>query len=445
MCDTVVATGGVTADGVTLFGKNSDREPNEAQHLPRVPAARHAPGSSVRCTYIEIPQAEETYEVLLSKPFWMWGAEMGVNEHGVAIGNEAVFTKEPVEKGPALTGMDLLRLALERARTARAALDVITGLLAEYGQGGNCGFTHEFYYHNSFIIADPAEAWVLETAGRHWAAQRAEGVRTISNGLSIGADFDLASDELVSHAVERGWCRGRDDFDFARCYSDFLYTTLGASKARRLCTLASLNMHRGHIAARSVIAALRSHAPHDGPARGITGNQVCMHAGLGPVRASQTVGSLVCHLSPDGPTAYVTATAAPCTSVFKPVWLGADLPDTGPEPGGTYDAAALWWRHEALHRATLEDYAARIALYREERDALERRFLEGALAHRGDSPAARAAYAAACFAEADAAEAGWLAAVQGAGESSDQGWLNAAAWRRFNRAAALPPLQGGSA
>ncbi len=112
MCDTVVALGSATADGVMLFGKNSDREPNEAQQLLRVPAASHAPGSVVKCTYVEIPQVEQTFEVLLSKPFWMWGAEMGSNEHGVAIGNEAVFTKVPYEKGPALLVMDLLRLEL---------------------------------------------------------------------------------------------------------------------------------------------------------------------------------------------------------------------------------------------------------------------------------------------------------------------------------------------
>ena len=167
MCDTIIALGNVTADGVTLFGKNSDREPNEAHHVVRIPAARHTPGEKVKCTYIEIPQIEQTYEVLLCKPFWIWGAEMGANEHGVAIGNEAVFTKIPYDKKPGLIGMDLLRLALERARTARTALDVTTNLLGQYGQGGNCGFQHATYYHNSFIIADPREAWVLETAGKY--------------------------------------------------------------------------------------------------------------------------------------------------------------------------------------------------------------------------------------------------------------------------------------
>ncbi len=141
----------------------------------RNPAQDYPAGSSVRLTYIEIPQVEHTFATLLSKPFWMWGAEMGVNEHGVAIGNEAVFTKIPYVKDGSLTGMDLLRLGLERGSTAYEALMVITGLLSTYGQGGNCGFQHKLYYHNSFIIADPQTAWVLETAGPQWAARQVQG------------------------------------------------------------------------------------------------------------------------------------------------------------------------------------------------------------------------------------------------------------------------------
>lgn len=57
-------------------------------------------------------------------------------------------------------------------------MDVITELLDKYGQGGNCmedqcGFT----YHNSFLISDRTEAWVLETAGKYWAAEKVEGKR----------------------------------------------------------------------------------------------------------------------------------------------------------------------------------------------------------------------------------------------------------------------------
>jgi secernin len=113
MCDNVVATGEATLDGVTVFGKNSNREPNEAHHLFYVPAAMHAPSSSIKCLYVEIPQVEHTNAVLLAKPFWIWGAEMGADEHGMVIGNEGASSKMPDGKENGLIGKDFLRLGLE--------------------------------------------------------------------------------------------------------------------------------------------------------------------------------------------------------------------------------------------------------------------------------------------------------------------------------------------
>ena len=438
MCDTLVALGSATADGAVLFAKNSDRDPNEAQMLTLAPHAEHPAGDMVPCTYRPVPQVRETYAVLLSRPFWLWGTEMGANECGVVIGNEAVFTKAPFERGPALTGMDLLRLALERAATAPAALEVITGLLADYGQGGSGSQTHAFYYHNSFLIADPREAWVLETAGREWAAARVRSVGSISNAITIGAEWDLASEGLVPYAVQRGWCRGRADFDFARCYSDFLYTRFSAARSRQCRSVSLLNAQAGRLTVESLMAALRDHGEAGegwSPAPALWGADVCMHWGAGPVRISQTAGSMVSHLTPERQTHWLTGTAAPCTGLFKPVWLEAGLPDQGPAPTAQYDAATLWWRHEALHRAVLRDYAARLSLYRAERDAVEKEFIQGAAGAK--TSAGGAAFSAQCFAQAEAATRRWTGQVQAAPLTRGAPFWYVQAWRNVNRQASF--------
>jgi hypothetical protein len=127
-CDTFVFVAGEGGPSGTLFGKNSDRPSDEEHEVVVFPAASHAPGSMVRCTYISIAQAEQTLRVVLSRPRWLWGCEMGANELGVVGGNEAVGTAlaPDLDAGPTprLLGMDLLRLALERGRSAHEAAQV---------------------------------------------------------------------------------------------------------------------------------------------------------------------------------------------------------------------------------------------------------------------------------------------------------------------------------
>lgn len=108
-CDCFVSLPPGSKENYVIFGKNSDRPRDEVQEVVFYPASSHAPGSTVECTYISIPQAEHTHAVVLSRPAWLWGAEMGANERGVCIGNEAVWTKEPVDPEEALLGMDLVR------------------------------------------------------------------------------------------------------------------------------------------------------------------------------------------------------------------------------------------------------------------------------------------------------------------------------------------------
>lgn len=337
--------------------------------------------------------------------------------------------------------MDLLRLALERYKNAEEALRLMVSLLEGYGQGGNAGYLHKMFYHNSFLIVDPLDAWVLETAGRHWAAIKVKDVRSISNMISIGDHWDMASDDLVHYAVERGWCKSHADFDFSRCYSDFIYTRFSYAYSRHCRTSDLLHARQGNFNLHDVTNLLRDHGPEAGekfsPAGCITGATVCTHAGWGPVRISQSVGSMVSHLAPDLQTHFLTVTSAPCTSIFKPFWVDAELPDLGPPPGKDYESASLFWRHEALHRNTMRDYATRIELYKNERDKLENTLIEGAFAIQKSILSEREGYSAACAGKARVAENEWLGNIQSSMVQDKNDILYDSAWGKFNRLAKL--------
>ncbi len=443
MCDTIAATGSATAQGVTLFGKNSDREPNEAQNLCHIIGQHHKPGTSLKCTYISIPQVEKTHTVMLSRPFWMWGAEMGVNEHGLAIGNEAVFTKVPYEKGPGLIGMDLVRLALERGATARQAVDIITDLIAAHGQGGNCGYTNKLFYHNSFLLADPDSVWVLETAGQHWAAKQVDGIYSISNKITIESTWDIASEDLVSFAVEKGWCRSEQDFSFARCYSDFLYTTFSSSQYRRSRTMELLDDSRGALDAHDFFAILRDHGdiPPDSfsPDQGFFRSNICNHASWGPVRVSQTTGSMVSMLATGSSIHFVTGTSAPCTSLFKPVWIDTPVPELSGKisTGKTFDSNSLFWAHEKVHRRAMKNYQQSMQEIIPKRMEREAELVNQALSAMTSDREDRRLIMNKAFKDGDDFDRFCHDAIASIPAAGSAGFLYSRAWKKWNKEARL--------
>jgi dipeptidase len=437
MCDTLIATKLATTNGIAVFGKNSDRPPNEGQHIVQFAAADHAPGSKVKCTYIEIPQVAHTHAVFLSKPFWMWGAEMGVNEHGLAIGNEAIYSKYPANKEPALLGMDLLRLALERATTPREALNVIIDLLQQFGQGGNCVYGDELYYHNSFLIANADDAWVLETIDKQWAAKQVKDVYSISNCLTIGKQYDLSSESLVDFATQKGMSKSKNDFHLARDFNDFLYTNFGKGLTRRETTFNALDTQKGRVSIATMMSTLRHHKDeHFDPQTSITEQDVCMHAGFGPFRISQSTASLVVYLDKTRPIVFATGSSAPCTSTFTPFWVdAASFLNEETAPTQQADANSLFWSHEKLHRAVLHNYKDRLGAYAEERSEMEQRFIAGALKLQNASAQERAEYNRACYFEKRAAEAEWLKRVEAI--PVKKSFLHSMAWNGYNQKAGL--------
>ena len=379
MCDTFVALGDATNGAKVILGKNSNREPNEAQALIRIPAQDNSE-TWVKCTYIHIPQIPHTHEVILSKPFHIWGAEMGVNEHGLTIGNAAVFTKTVFEKDNfGLTGMDMTRLALERANTALQALFLIAQWTEEYGQDAYGGYQDKrFYYCSSFLIADKHDAYVLETADRQWAAKKIKDFYPISNGLTIEGEYDFSSENIIKYAIEKGWHTDGEPFSFRKAYSDRFYTRMSHSTVRRKLSMDLFQENHRKIDAIVAMNILRSHGNQTDKFHPAHGNlkTLCVHAS-GWTCPIQTTGSMVVELHEDEQDVFwFTGTAAPCISVFKPFFIGdiTLLPNQFKQPSATYDES-LWWKAERLHRKVLRNYPKLTALFQKELQDLQANFL----------------------------------------------------------------------
>lgn len=177
----------------------------------------------------QIPQVERTYSVVGN-----------MNEYQVAI-TESTFGGRPelVDTTGIMDYGSLIYIALQRSKTAREAIDVMTGLVAEHG-----------YYSGgeSFSIADKNEAWIMEMIGKGvgnkgavWVAIRIpdDCIAAHANQARIQQiPFDdkencLYSPDVVSFAREKGYFKGKDkDFSFAKAYCPYDFSGLRACEAR---------------------------------------------------------------------------------------------------------------------------------------------------------------------------------------------------------------------
>ncbi len=342
-----------TRAGATILAKNSDRSPYECQPLAQLPHRIHPEGATVHCQYLETPQVPKTAAVIGSRPFWLWGFEHGLNEYGVAIGNEAVLTRELLPS-TGLLGMDLVRLGLERSRTAREASGIIGSLIERYGQGGSAQYDVDFRYCGGFIIADHAEAYVLESSGRQWIARPVEDRACISNRFTIDTG-SLGSADVESYARARGWCDSEYSFDFAATYSS---RNAGRDKADplhargRLARSRELVSRNGGRTIREMLAILRDHdargemPPAGDPSTRDDSPTLCMHGSV-----SGTTASMIAELpAPDADTLPVlwASLAAPCTSIAFPLFVGGTLPPVLAAGGEKPSTDSPWWRFRKI-------------------------------------------------------------------------------------------------
>lgn len=234
-CTSILVAKGATADGSTFLTYAADSHEIYGD-LPLHPAATYSPGAQREVIEWDtgkflgrIPQPAATYHVVGH-----------INEHQVAIG-ETTFggRKELVDPEGKIDYGTLMFVALERARSAREAIQVITSLVAEHGYASS---------GESFSISDPNEAWLLELIGKGpkrkgavWVARRVPDGHVLAHANHArirqfpldDPKNTLYAKDVISFAREKGWFHGADaEFSFTDTYAPLEFGALRACEAR---------------------------------------------------------------------------------------------------------------------------------------------------------------------------------------------------------------------
>ncbi len=318
MCDTLALLGGEKG---LIFAKNSDRHPGESQIVEYNKAGKHS--RITKMTYTEAETSGEAAGTVISRPSWMWGAEMGFNEYGVVAGNEAVFTKRRFHRS-GMTGMDLLRLGLEESRTSREMVDVMARYVENYGIDGSNGQYKEEYYDDLYLVADKNEIYVLGTFGKTCLYEKRSDMASISN-----VPFEFGTSGAGSNFNPR---------------IRKIYTYLGSGRSRLSKSSEFLSQSGKNKDVEAFMSFMRSHeADPFSPAR-CTNADICMHS-RGFTRPFQTANSMIFTIQAGRMESWITFSPNPCMSLYKPVIIS-----NGEAVGINY-GESYWKQSEAIHQS----------------------------------------------------------------------------------------------
>jgi dipeptidase len=234
-CTNFLVSRGASADGSTMVTYAADSHVLYGE-LYFTPAGKHAPGTMLDIyewdtgKYLgQIPQVEETYSVVGN-----------MNEHQVTIGETTYGGRKELKNDVGIMDYgSLMYVTLQRARTAREAIQIMGKLVAEHG-----------YYSSgeAFSVADPDEVWILGMIGKGkdhkgavWVARRVPDgyVTAHANWVRI-QDFPfndkkncLYSEDVISFAREMKFFDGSDkDFRFADAYAPLTFVDARVCEAR---------------------------------------------------------------------------------------------------------------------------------------------------------------------------------------------------------------------
>jgi dipeptidase len=374
-CTTILVGKKLTADGSVILGHNEDMGLEAAGRLWSQQARSFKESVRIKVPYVSLQQPHRTHAYWASgNPKGSAGLGtstqhrpydsvlVGMNQWGVAMACNWAHSKEEAAPKKGIRRYAIRQLILERCKTAREAVKLIGNLIDEHGQADWGGLIYN--------VADPNEAWVIETTTHHWAARRVpdDAIHAVANQFTIDDDFDLASQDLAQFAEARGWYdprRGKLSFRDAYGLPEKMDQPYDLDREARIYKL--LNGKRGFIEPTDIFVVLRNRyegtdkytRPQQTPvwrenldkdpslSRTISSN-LCQSSSVAQLRGDLPVevGAIMWY-----------AMANPGYSNYFPIYAGADrVPEAFSRQNGKRSPDSAWWLFKSLQLAGDNNY-----------------------------------------------------------------------------------------
>lgn len=275
-CTTVLVGKALTADGSVLHAHNEDMGNDAVGRLWNVPATKHRVGKRFRVPYVELERSIQSFGywasgnaeggqglgvAATSRPYD--SVLVGLNQHGVSMSCNWAHSRAKNQEGSGIRRYALRQLLLERAKSARHGVEILGRLIETHGQADWGGLI----YH----LADPEEAWVVETTTDNWVARRIrdDEIHVTANRFRIGSDYNLSSASLEHDAQANGWLAGEaENVEFNQVFGkpERMNETYDIKREARVLDL--LSPDRGRLMPSHLLVVLRDRyqgTPHFTP------------------------------------------------------------------------------------------------------------------------------------------------------------------------------------
>jgi len=379
-CTTAVFGKNATADGSILMASSEDDEEDEehpCRHLTYHARATYPAGAELKLTAEIIAQVPVTYSYYSNdmQGLQQWQVVDGINEHGVAVTTNTIFSKEqPLKKG-GISVDEKTQLVLERCKTAKEGVNLVSQLQDNYGST----FEHQ-WAGMTYFIADPNEAWAVECTPRHWVAKRCpdDSAFLYANEMLLESNYDMASADLINYAVREGWYDpSSGPFSFKSTYGERLEEDWNMERIKRMHSLLLPKM--GTVRVQDLVAFLRDH--YEGTGCTYHYPPHAYHAGGHYTICNSTshdaeVWHLRSYLPADIGCVMWCCMSSPCENVFQPIWAGSrgNTPLEYNVGADELDLRSAWWVTHSIQLMVDRDYENRIKLIKDtwqQREAAE--------------------------------------------------------------------------